>query len=105
MAIIGGLPMSETISILDTHDGVCYACQRHIPTELHHIIYGTGLRPIADKYGLTCYLCPECHRGTKGVHGRDGNALNRALKCDAQRKYESIHGHDAWMQLVGRDFL
>lgn len=95
----------ETISILDTHDGVCYACQRHMPTELHHIFFGTGLRPIADKYGLTCYLCPECHRGTKGVHGRDGNALNRALKCDAQRKYESIHGHDAWMQLVGRDFL
>ena len=95
--------MSE--SIMNTYPGKCYACQIECPTELHHVLFGSGLRKISDDNGLTVYLCQDCHRGTKGVHGRDGNALNRALKRDAQRKYESIHGHDAWMQLVGRDFL
>lgn len=67
--------------------------------------FGHGLRKISDDNGFTVYLCQECHRGTKGVHGRDGNVLNRALKADVQRKYESIHGHDAWMELVGRSYL
>ena len=34
------------------------------------------------------YLCPNCHRGTVGVHGRDGNYLDIRLKLQFQNKLE-----------------
>lgn len=91
-------------SILDTEPNVCYICRRVGYTEYHHILF-SGLRKIADDNGLTCYLCYECHRGTKGVHGRDGNALNRYLKAHVQQEYEKLHSHEEWMQLVGRSYI
>ena len=91
-------------SILVTEPNVCYICRRVGYTEIHHVLYG-ALRKIADDNGLTCYLCYECHRGTKGVHGRDGNALNRYLKAHVQTEYEKLHSHEEWMELVGRSYI
>ena len=92
-------------SILDTEPGQCYACRREGYTEYHHIIFGNGLRKIADENGLTCYLCYECHRGTYGVHGKEGNTLNRILKAHVQKKYEELHSHEEWMELIGRNYI
>lgn len=63
------------------------------------------LRKIADENGLTCYLCYECHRGTNGVHGKNGNTLNRVLKAHVQEKYEELHSHEEWMELIGRNYI
>lgn len=91
-------------SILKTESGICFACGRSGHTETHHIIYGTGMRAISDREGLTCYLCRECHRGTNGVHGKNGNVLNRELKRIAQQRWEYLHSHEEWMQMIGRDY-
>ena len=32
-------------------------------------------------------LCGNCHRGTSGIHGRDGHTLDLKLKLKLQRKY------------------
>lgn len=92
-------------SILRTEPGICFACGRRKPTEYHHILFGHGLRPIADREGLTCYLCAECHRGTYGVHGREGNTLNRKLKAIAQKRWEFLHSHEEWMAMIGRNYI
>lgn len=92
-------------SILTTQKDVCYVCQRTTHTELHHIFYGHGLRPVSDRLGLTVYLCPDCHKGTYGVHGKNGKALNYDLKQIAQFTYEETHSREEWMKEVGKNYL
>lgn len=38
------------------------------PVEVHHIREGQGMAQRASDF-LTIPLCPDCHRGSKGVHG------------------------------------
>lgn len=92
-------------SILKTEKGICYLCQKQGPTELHHILHGTGYRKIADKLGLVVYLCHDCHQGTDGIHGKNGHERDIDLKKIAQHTYEHLHSHEEWMQIVGRNYL
>lgn len=36
------------------------------------------------------YLCGNHHRGTKGVHGREGHKLDKKLKLEYQQKLEFL---------------
>lgn len=42
----------------------CFICGKTGYTERHHI-YGSANRKYSEQYGLTVYLCPECHRTFK----------------------------------------
>ena len=86
-------------------DGTCYLCRRRGVTEDHHVLHGTANRKVAERLGLKKDLCPDCHRGTKGVHGRDGAEANRKLKVLAQTEFELTRSRDEWMVLVGRNYL
>lgn len=92
-------------SILTTEPGTCYLCQKQGVTNAHHILHGSGYRKIADKLGLIVYLCPECHTGTDGIHGKNGHERDMDLKKIAQYTYEQQHSHEEWMKKVGRNFL
>lgn len=92
-------------SILTTNKDTCYVCQRTTYTELHHICYGNGLRKVSDRLGLVVYLCPECHRGTNGVHGKNGKNLSLDLKQIAQHTFEETHSREEWMREIGRNYL
>lgn len=47
------------------------------PVEVHHIREGQGMAQRASNY-LTVPLCPECHRGSRGIHGdRSAFLLNK----------------------------
>ena len=97
-------------SILTTNKETCYVCQRSLDAygmrpEVHHIFYGHGLRNVSDRLGLVVYLCPECHRGTNGVHGKNGKALNYDLKQIAQHTYEETHNREEWMKEIGKNYL
>ena len=90
-------------SIIQT-EKECYLCGSTLNLEKHHCIYGTGHRKLADKYGLTVWLCPFHHRDNKyGVHGN--REFDLEMKRLAQETFESKHGHDKWMQTFGRDYL
>lgn len=57
-----------------------------------------------------CYLTGETrglekHRGTGGVHGRDGHALDLRLKQDCQRRFEEAHSREEFMAIIGRNYL
>lgn len=47
------------------------------PVELHHIREGQGMAQRASDM-LVIPLCPDCHRGSKGVHG--DKSLLRVVK-------------------------
>lgn len=92
-------------SILNTEQGICFECGKEGYTEEHHIFYGHGNRKISDKNGFVVYLCPECHRGDYGVHGKYGKKLNLSLKRRCQAVYEETHSRDEFRKLIGRSYL
>lgn len=105
-------------SILTTMKGVCYICQRHTPTHLHHIIHAGVSKKTQERMGLICYLCPECHTGAHGVHGTFGSERDMELKKFAQMKWEEKYieeypyenhakesARGVWMKEIGRSYL
>ena len=81
------------------------ACRRcelcNAPTnwgEIHHIV---GRRVIATEDNLI-YLCHACHRGEKGIHGRDGYPIQLFLRIKLQEKYfRQGKSEDEVRQLMG----
>lgn len=49
----------------------CLLCGQ--PAEVHHLREGQGMQQRASNW-LTVPLCPDCHRGPRGIHG-DRSAL------------------------------
>ena len=66
-------------------DGHCEVCHTYYGErlELHHILR----RKIEANKDNCIMLCSDCHRGTSGIHGRDGHTLDLELKLKLQRKY------------------
>ena len=96
---------SHTSSILTGKDKRCYLTGETRGLEKHHIFFGTGLRRISDKHGFWVWLTAEKHRGTSGVHGRDGHKVDLRLKQDCQRKFEETHTRAEFMAIIGRNYL
>ena len=93
-------------SILQGKEKYCWVSgARGVPSERHHCLHGTGMRKLADKHGFFVWLTPEFHRGDNGVHGKNGHTLDLMLKQEVQTAYEKLYGHEAWMELVGRNYL
>lgn len=61
----------------------CMLCRRFgvfdTPAEIHHPRFAVGMAQRASDW-LAIPLCPDCHRGPRGIHG-DRSALRQA-KCD-----------------------
>ena len=90
--------------MLNSKEDGCFMCESP-DVELHHIMFGTGQRKISDEWGCTVYLCPRHHRGTKGVHGRDGRPLNMYLKRLGQRDIDQQYGKGKFFELFGKNYL
>ena len=93
-------------SIIVTDLKTCWNCGSVRDVEVHHCIHGTAGRKLATKYHLVVGLCPECHRGTYGVHGKHGAYLDRQLKELAQTKWENKYGtRDQFREIFGKSYL
>ena len=82
----------------------CYICGSPYWTELHHIFFGKN-RKNSDKHGFTCWLCEAHHRGTYGVHGREGKFIDEKLKRECQAKYELTHSREDFIKIIGKNYL
>lgn len=82
----------------------CIICHNN-NIEEHHVFFGTANRKLSEKYGLKVYLCPEHHRGTRGVHGKYGKILDTYLKELAQSKFEEKESREKFRQIFGISFL
>ena len=99
--------MKRTESIIDGgNDLECWNCGRTDNLEVHHCIHGTANRSLSDKYGLWVRLCPDCHRGTNGVHGKNGHRKDMTLKCVAQRAFEERWGsREEFRAIFGKSYI
>lgn len=73
--------------------------------EDHHIFFGNANRKQSEKYGLKVWLCPTHHRGTIGVHGKDGHKLDMQLKELGQKAFEWKHTREEFIKIFGRNYL
>lgn len=92
----------ERYSILANDLHRCYACGRISSIELHEIFFGSRNRQLSIKYGLVVPLCSECHRGTNGVHGKNGKELNMKLKAVGQRSFERFYPELDFIKIFGK---
>lgn len=81
----------------------CFICGSQRNLELHHVMGGAN-RKNSTEYGLTVWLCHNCHNEPpRGVHHNRANELR--LKKHSQETFEAIHGHEKWMSVFGRSYL
>ena len=81
----------------------CYFCGKLTNLERHHVFGGVANRPISEKYGLTVWLCHNCHTGAAGA--QYDKMKNLHLKQDAQFAFERNHTRSEWMKLIGKNYL
>ncbi len=73
-------------AVLDRSKGICENCY-DAGEEFHHIIKGHGKRKQHETVESVVLLCWNCHRGTNGVHGKNGKELDLKLKIRLQEEY------------------
>lgn len=96
--------MKRGKSILQNDLSECLICRARQGIEIHEVFYGTANRKKSIKWGLYVGLCYQHHRGQpNGVHFN--KALNEKLRKFAQRKFEELHGHEAFMQEFHKNYL
>lgn len=91
-----------TESIIQTGPKQCYLCGRQTGLERHHVMAGSN-RKLSEKYGLTVWLCHNCHTGTKGA--QYDRTKGDFLKQDAQRAFEKEYSHEEWMDIFRKNYL
>jgi hypothetical protein len=82
----------------------CVICGR-APGEQHHIVKRSQCRAMIKAPINHVYLCEEHHRGTKGVHGRDGHKLDIKLKMQLQKKLFELFNKDSYSKKEIKELL
>ena len=92
-------------SIIDRDiKGQCFICQKRGYTERHHI-YGSANRKYSEQYGLTVYLCPECHRTSEIAVHRNKEVRTTLQRID-QRTFEKKCGSRLeFVLMFGKNYL
>lgn len=96
--------MKEIRSIITDDLDHCYICGTMQYLEYHHVFSGTANRKMADKYNCIVRLCKGCHTEYPHAVHRDAEQALK-LKQDGQRAFEEKYGHEAFMQVFGRNYL
>lgn len=65
-------------------------------TEKHHIVKRSQCKAMINAPCNLVNLCYECHRGTNGVHGKNGHKLDIELKKQLQRKLEWLFNRELY---------
>lgn len=93
-------------SIIPNDDEWCYLCKKfgmkNRGWEVHHMLFGTGKRKLADEDGLTVHLCPLHHRN---LHDRGDYKLE--LQQLAQQTWMDHYGKtvDDFINRYGISYL
>lgn len=89
-------------SIMNTENGTCYLCGRHVPdTALHHIFKGRN-RKISTENGFYVFLCPSCHHS---LHNNPENGADTYLMQVCEAVFEDRHSREEFYNLIGRFYL
>lgn len=75
--------------------------------ERHEVFFSKAYRYKSIKDGLIVFLTEKDHRGTSGVHGKNGDKLNRFLKRTAEKAWTSYYKKtkEEFRKRYGKNYL
>lgn len=93
-------------SIVTEYPDICFFCGKPAECE-HHLIFGNGIRKLADEDGLTIPMCHKHHNMgslTERIHGNSmAEYLSKAL---GQAVWEKHYGtREDFIKRYGRNYL
>lgn len=76
-------------------------------SERHEVFFSKAYRIKSIKDGLIIFLTEEDHRGTNGVHGKNGDKLNRYLKRTAEKAWMKYYKKtkEEFQKRYGKNYL
>lgn len=98
--------MKKSKSIIPNDNEFCYLCKRNglmnRGSDVHHCVFGTSKRKIADEDGLTVHLC---HLHHMMLHQRGD--YQRELQELAQTTWQDHYGKttEDWIRRYGKSYL
>ncbi|MDO4379086.1 MAG: hypothetical protein Q4C64_08190 [Erysipelotrichia bacterium] len=96
--------MKRDKSIIQKDMSKCYVCGTTTDLHTHEIFFGTADRKKSIEWGCYVRLCAKHHNmSNAGVHLC--HWLDRKLKEIAQKEFESLYGHDKFMEIFHRNYL
>ena len=75
--------------------------------ERHEVFFSRAYRYKSIEDGLIVFLTEDDHRGTNGVHGKNGNKLNRYLKKLGQKAWMDYYKKtkEEFINRYGQNYL
>ena len=75
--------------------------------ERHEAVFGDAYRDKSIEDGIIVFLTRVDHRGTNGVHGKNGDKLNRLIKKNAQKAWMKYYKKtkEEWIERYGQSFI
>lgn len=76
-------------------------------SERHEVFFSKAYRMKSIKDGLIIFLTEKDHRGTNGVHGKNGDKLNRYLKRTAEKAWINYYKKtkEEFQQRYGKNYI
>jgi hypothetical protein len=94
-------------SIVTDYTDMCFFCGKPPDCE-HHLLFGNGIRPLADEDGIKVPICNTCHTlGSVAGRIHDNPMAEKLSKMLGQAIWESYHNHDreAFRKRYGKSLL
>lgn len=84
-----------------------YSTRRFEGSERHEVFFGSKNRTKSIEDGLVVFLTPEDHRGTNGVHGKNGHEFDLYLKQIAEKRWCEFYGKtkEQFIKRYGRSYI
>lgn len=82
----------------------CYVTGATSGLHKHHIYFGNPGRKISEENGFWVWLRWDWHNGADyGVHSN--RVLDLKLKRECQEEFEKTHSREAFIRLIGKNYL
>lgn len=82
----------------------CYITGATSGLHKHHIYFGNPGRKISEENGFWVWLRWDWHNGADyGVHSN--RVLDLKLKRECQEEFEKTHSREAFIRLIGKNYL
>lgn len=92
-------------SIVTKYPDICIFCGAPAECE-HHLLFGIGIRPLAEEDGIKVPSCNKCHNmGSISERVHENPMAEKLSKMLGQAIYEKYHTREEFRKRYGQSYL